>query len=239
MQFTWADGKRFSLATILGYTRDAQLSWTITLGESAVQQLVEYVQSVSGGMAITDQPSSEVYLQWQPSPSHLFVSLAGGEAIPIAIPCMPAVMPGNVPMLRSPLSQIVVEQEVLQKGLMSFKQQWEGLQQNTPALDTIEISFGLSGATSSMTLSVGPIDAPLVVSVPGTDCIFSSPEIRLRLDFTSFQHIIAAAQGRVQRWQMRVGNTAEAMQFIPEFESHFARAVSSIWIHELRNVAGG
>jgi hypothetical protein len=122
---------------------------------------------------------------------------------------------------------------------MSLKQQWEGLQPDVPALDTIEISFGLVGATSSMVLSVGPIDAPFVVSVPGTDCILSNPEIRLRLDFTSFQHIIAAAQGRVQRWQMRVGRTAEALQFIPEFESQFAWAGSSIWIHELRNVAEG
>lgn len=239
VQFTWADGKRFSQATIQGYAGDTQPSWTITLGESAVQQLVQYLQSVSGEIAFNDQPSSEVYLQWQPSPSHLFVSLAGGDTIPINIPCMPAAMRGNAPMLRAPLSQIVVKQEVLLEGLMSLKQRWVGLQSDAPALTTIEISFGLSGTTSSMTLSVGPIDAPLVVSVPGTDCILSSPEIRLRLDFTSFQHIIAAAKGRVQRWQMRVGGTVEALQFIPEFESQFAWAGSSIWIHELRNVAGG
>jgi hypothetical protein len=190
VQFTWADGKRFSQATIQGYAGHTQPSWIITLGESAIRQLVQYLQSVSGEIAFNEQPSSEVYLQWQPSPSYLFVSLAGGDTIPVNIPCMPAAMPGNIPILRAQLSQIVVEQEVLLKGLMSLKQRWEGLQLDAHVLDTIEISFGLSGTTSLMTLSVGPIDAPLVVSVPGTDCILSSPEIRLRLDFDAISIVV-------------------------------------------------
>lgn len=239
LQFTWADGKRFSQATIQGYTGEAQPSWTITLGESAVRQLVDYAQHTFGEIALDGQPLSELCLRWQPSPSYLFVSPAGEDSIPVVIPCMPAAIPGNVPMLRSPLSQIAVEQEVLLEGFMLLKQQWEGLQPDAPALATIEISFGSPGTTSLMVLTVGPIDAPLVTPIPATDGILSGQEIRLRLDFTSFQHVIVGAQGRVQRWRMRVGRDAEALQFIPEFESQMAWAGSSLWIHELRDVAGG
>jgi hypothetical protein len=73
----------------------------------------------------------------------------------------------------------------------------------------------------------------------GTDGILSGTEIRLRLDFTSFQHGIVGAQGRVQHWRMRVGRAAEALQFILKFESQMAWAGSSLWMHELRNVAEG
>jgi hypothetical protein len=73
----------------------------------------------------------------------------------------------------------------------------------------------------------------------GTDGILSGTEIRLRLDFTSFQHGIVGGQGRVQRWRMRVGRAAEALQFILKFESQMAWAGSSLWMHELRNVAEG
>lgn len=124
-------------------------------------------------------------------------------------------------------------------GLMTLKQQWERLQPVAPALATMELSFGSPGTTSSMAISVGPIDMPLVVSIPGTDCTLSGPEIRLRLDFTSFQHVVVSAHGRVQRWRIRVGRDAEAVQFIPEFESQMAWANSLLWLHELRDVADG
>ena len=241
LQCTWADGQRFSQATIQGHAHAIQPSWTITLGSSAVLQLVDYLQHVSGEIASDSQspPEPELLVWWQPSPSHLFVSQAHESGGAVVIPCMPAAMAGNAPMLRPPLSQITVEQEVLIAGLMTLKQQWERLHPDASALATIEISFGSPGTTSSMALSVGPIDTPLVVSIPDTDCILSGPEIRLRLDFTSFQHVVACAQGRVQRWRMRVGRDAEALQFIPEFESQMAWADSSTWVHELRDVAGG
>jgi hypothetical protein len=38
---------------------------------------------------------------------------------------------------------------------------------------------------------------------------------------------------------MRLGRAAEALQFILKFESQMAWAGSSLWMHELRNVAEG
>lgn len=53
-----------------------------------------------------------------------------------------------------------------------------------------------------------------------------------------------SARGRqctwgVQRWRIRVGRDAEAVQFIPEFESQMACANTLLWLHELRDVADG
>lgn len=240
LQCTWADGKRYSQATIQGQTRETPY-WTITLGSSAVQQLVDFLQHVPGEGALNDQPpsESELLVWWQLSSSRFFVSNAYQGNIAVAIPCMPASMPSTSPVLRPPLSQITVEQEVLLTGLMTLKQQWEGQHPDAPAFTTIEISFGSPGATSTMVLSVGPIEAPLAVSVPGTDCVLSGPEIRLHLDFVSFQHVVAITQDRIRRWRLDVGRDADAVQFNPEFDHEMAWANSFIWVHELRDVAGG
>lgn len=241
LQFTWADGKRFSQATILGYAGDAQPSWTMTLGERAVRQLVDYMQHLSGEIMFDGQQPTEpeLLVWWQPSPSRFFVSQASESNDPVVMPCMPAAVPGNTPVLRPPLSQITIEQESLLTGMMTLKHQWEKLHPDATTLTTVEISFDSSGSASTMTLSVGPINNPLFVSIPGTDYILSGPEIRLSLDFISFEHMVNRAQGRIQHWRMRVGLDAEALQFIPEFESHMAWANSLVWFHELRDVAEG
>ncbi len=244
LQFTWADGKRFSQASIQGYTRDAQPSWTITLGISAVQQLADYLRPVSGEsgeIALDGQLplEPELFVWWQPSPSRFFLSQARESNVPVVIPCMPATIPSNAPVLRPPLSQITIEQDLLLNGLMTLKQQWERLHTDAPALASIEISFGSPGTASTMMLLVGPIEAPSFVSMPGIDCILSSPEIRQRLDFTSFQHVVANAQDRIRRWLIRVGRDADAVQFIPEFDDGINQVESSRWIHELRDVATG
>ncbi len=241
VQFTWADGQRFSQTTIQGYTRDAQPSWTITLGRSAARQLVDYLQYVTGEIALDDQPlsASELLVWWQSSPSRFFVSQTRESSVPVAISCMPTAMSGNAPVLRPPLSQITIEQDLLLNGLMTLMQQWKRLHLDAPALDSIEISFGLPGVSSTLTLSVGPIEAPLFISIPGVDCLLSSPGIRQRLDFASFQHVVANAQGKVRGWRLCVGRDANAVQLIPEFDSEMAWAGPFKWIHELRDVAGG
>lgn len=241
LQFTWADGKRFSQATIQGYSRDAQPTWTITLEGSSMRQLVDYVQRVSGEIALDGQPppEPELLVWWQPSPSRFFISQASESNVLATIPCMPAAMPGNAPVLRPPLSQITIEQESLLTGSMTLKQEWERLHPDATALTTIEISFGPSGSASTITILVGTIDAPLVVSIPGTDCVLSGPEIRLRLDFVSFQHVVVSTQGRIRRWLLHVGRDADEVQFIPEFDHEMDWADSLAWIHELRDVAGG
>ena len=241
VQFTWADGRRFSQAAVQGYTRDAQPSWTVTLGSSAARQFADYLQHVSAKLALDDQPlfEPELLVWWQPSPSRFFVSLARESNVPVVIPGMPGAMPGNAPVLRPPLSQITIEQGLLLNRLITLKQQWERLHPDAPAPASIEISFGTPGTESTMLLSAGPIEAPLTVSIPGTDCILSSPEIGQRLDFTSFQHVVANAQGKVRGWRLCVGRDADAVQFIPEFDSEMGWADSSLWLHELRDVAEG
>ncbi len=238
LQCTWADGKRYSQATIHGQTRERPF-WTITLGSSAVQQLIDFLQHASEEMAPEDQSPPELYLWWRPSPSSFFVSHAYESSIPVAIPCMPASTPSYTSVLRPPLSQMTVEQELLLTGLMTLKQQWENLYSDASSLDMIEMSFGSPGTVPTMTLSVGPIEAPLVVSMPSTGSILSGPEIRLRLDFASFQHVIASAHDRIYRWRLCVGRDADAVQFITEFDHEMAWANSLIWVHELRDVAGG
>jgi hypothetical protein len=48
--------------------------------------------------------------------------------------------------------------------------------------------------------------------------MLSGPEIRLRLDFASFQHVVASAQDRIRRWRLCAGRDADAVQFIPDFD---------------------
>lgn len=242
LQCTWADGKRFSQATIQGHAPEAQPAWTITLGSRAVQQLADFLQYMASGVAFDDQPpsESELLLWWQPSPSRFFVSQAHIEsAVPVVIPCMPAAMSSTIPVLRPPLSQITIEQELLLTGFVTLKQQWERLHADAPALTSWELSFGSPGTTSTMLLSVGPMEAPLVVSMPGTNCMLSGPAIKLCLDFASLQHVIASAQNRVRRWRLSAGRDADSVRFIPEFDHEMVWADSLVWFHELRDVGGG
>ena len=241
LQCTWADGNRYSQASIQVYALDALPSWTVTLGISAVQQLAAFMHQVRGQRTITNLAPSEydVYMWWQPSPSRLFVSQAHEGSFPMAIPCMPAAMPGNMPVLHPPLSQVVVEQDALMAGLMSLKQQSEISHHGASALETIELSFDTPGVTSTLLLSAGPIDAPLISSLPITECILGGLDVRLRLAFASFQHVVTNTQVEVSHWRMRIGCDADAVWFTPEFDSEIAQAESSDWIHELRDVAEG
>ncbi len=83
----------------------------------------------------------------------------------------------------------------------------------------------------------------LVVSIPGTDCILSGHQIRLRLDSGSFQHVVASTQDRIRRWRLCAGLDADAVQFIPAFDHKMVWADSllcfTIMFHELCDVAGG
>src|SRR5947209_13251933 len=100
----------------------------------------------------------------------------------------------------------MIEHELFIAGLLAFKQDWR--KRDSDASEMIELTFGTPGPVSALQLSIGPIEAPLVISVPGTECILSGPEIRLRLDLASFWHILTNAQGRVLRWQLRAGSDA-------------------------------
>ena len=142
-------------------------------------------------------------------------------------------------ILRPTLSQITINQESLLTGLMTLKHQWERLHPDTPAPASIEISFDTPGAISTIQLSTGPIESPLVLTVPSKDCLLSSPRIGLRLDLASFQHIVSNGPGRVRCWYIRVDRDVAAMQFVLEFDRKMTWADSLTWIHELRDVAGG
>ncbi len=241
LQCTWADGKCYSQASIQVDAREALPSWTVTLGIAAVQQLAALLQQVcdQSSMAARSLSEDEVSMWWQPSPPRLCISPAPEGNFPLALPCMLAAMPGNVAAPHPPVSQIVVEQAALLSGVSSLKQQWEMSHPGASALETIELSFDTPGVTSILLLSVGPIDAPLFVLLEATDCILGGPEIKLRLDFLSFQHVVMNTSEEVRRWRLRIGGDATAVQFIPEFESEIAQVESGDWIHELRNVAEG
>src|SRR6266516_3400418 len=162
VQCIWADGKRFSQATIQAYAREPQPSWTITMGSSAISQLAEFLQHIPGVIASGGQPQSELFLWWQSS--RFFVRQANVErSVPLVVPCMPAAMSGNFPVLRPQLSQIMIEQELLFAGLMALKQNW-GVRDSVTS-ETIELTFGRQGPVSDLQLSIGPIEAPLVISV--------------------------------------------------------------------------
>jgi hypothetical protein len=122
---------------------------------------------------------------------------------------------------------------------MHTEQQDDPLSASKHFAPVLEWSLGSPGITSTILLSIGPMEAPLVVSMPGTDCVLSGPGIRLRLDFASFQHVIANARDRVRRWQLCAGRDADSVRFIPEFDHEMAWADSLLWFHELRDMAGG
>jgi hypothetical protein len=241
LQCTWADGKRYSQASIPVNPREALPSWTVTLGIGAVQQLAAFLQQVHDQSSIADRSLSEdeVSMWWQPSPPRLCISPTPQGIFPLALPCMQAAMPGNVAAPHPPVSQIVVKQAALLAGVASLKQQWEISYPSASALETIELSFDSPGVISTLQLSVGPIDAPLLVLLEARDCILDGPEIRLRLDFSSFQHVVMNTPEEVRHWRLRVGRDANAVQFVPEFESEIAQVESGDWMHELRNVAEG
>jgi hypothetical protein len=241
VQCIWADGNRYSQASILGYASDDVPSWTATLGIRAEQQLATFMKQVQR-QGMTDNLALSEYdvaVRWQSSTLNLFFSHKRDSNFQKTIPNMPAVLLSNVAAPHPPLSQLVVEQDALRAGLMSLKQQWEISQPRASALEAIELSFDTPGVTSTLLLSVGPIDAPLLVLLEATDCILGGPEIKLRLDFLSFQHVVMNTPEEVRRWRLKIGGDATAVQFIPEFDSEMAQVESSDWIHELRNVADG
>lgn len=241
VQCIWADGNRYSQASILGYASDVVPSWTATLGIRAEQQLATFMKQVQSQRMIDNLAPSEydVSMRWQPSTSNLIFSQERDGNFQKAIPNMPAVMPSTVAAPHPPLSQLVVEQDGLMAGLMSLKQQWEMSQPGASALEAIELSFDTPGVTSTLLLSVGPIDAPLLVLLEATDCILGGPEVRLRLDFSSFQHVVTNKLEGVRRWRIRISRDANKVQFIPEFDSELAQVEFGTWFHELRDVAGG
>lgn len=241
LQCTWADGNRYSQASVKVDARDVLPFWTVTLAISAVQQLATFLQQEHGQRSIAERVPSEddVAMWWQPSPPRLFVSQTQVGNFPLAIPCMPAAMPGNIAPPHPTLSQIVVEQDALIAGLMSLKQQREISQLGASTLEAIELSFDTPAATPKLQLLAGPIDAPLIASLPIIECIMAGPDVRLRLDFASFQHVVTNTQEELRRWRIRIGRDDDAVQFIPEFDSEIAQAESGSWIHELRDVAEG
>ena len=193
-------------------------------------QIAEFLQHLNS-------EDTELLVWRQSSPSHLCVTpVERASNVPFAVPCIPAVLPGAATTLRHPLSQIIIEQEQLFISLTALKQNWEAIYPVTSSPETIELLFG---NVSALQLSIGPIEEPLVISIPGMDGLLIGPEIRLRLDFAALQHIITSAQGTVQRWQLRVGRDADMVQFLPEFYPYLPWTDDLAWRHELRDVAGG
>jgi len=230
LQCIWADGKRYSQAAIPGHASAIQQAWTITLGSRAVTQLTEFLQRSAS-------EDTDLLVWRQFSPSRLCaIPVLHASRVPFAVPCMPAVLPGAVPPLRPPLSQIIIEQEQLFLGLTALQQNWEARNPVASSPATIELVFG---NVSALQLSIGPIEEALVISIPGMDGLLVGPEIRLRLDFAALEHIIASAQGTVQRWQLRIGRDAEMVQFLPEFDPLSPWTDALAWRHELRDVAVG
>ncbi|HVB74084.1 MAG TPA: hypothetical protein VNE38_11075, partial [Ktedonobacteraceae bacterium] len=240
LQCAWADGKRASQATIQSYAQETPPFWTVTLGSSAMLHLAEFLQRIPTVVTAADQLPCDLLLWWEAAPARLFVTQSHAESrVPLVLPALPASMPDNFPVLRPPLSQIMIEQEQLVTGLTMLAQNWQMGETNTSLPETIELSFGAPGAVSVVQLAIGPMEAPLVASVPGADYLLSGPAITLRLDLASCWHVLASAQDRVRRWQLCVGRDADAVQCVPEFDPDMVWANALAWRHELRDVAGG
>lgn len=239
LRCSWADGRRSSQATIPISVPEPSVSWTITLDRMAAEHLAEFVRN-QAGVPVQNQSQAELLIWLQSSPSRLCVTQANAESsVPLAIPCLPASMSATFPVLRPPLSQITIAHDQLVTGLMVLAQNWQMGELNTSLPETIALSFGSSEAVSAVRLALGPIDAPVELSIPGTDNILNGPAITLQLGLASFRHILTSAQDCVRRWRLYVDRDAAAVQFAPEFGHDLTWADVLAWRHELRDVAGG
>jgi hypothetical protein len=237
LQCNWADGRRSSQATMQVSAPKTHESWAVTLDGTAIARLAEFLQQIPDLIHSNYPPSADILLWLQPFPLRLCMTQTHMDSsVPVIIPCSPANVPGSFSVLRPPLSQIVIEQEQLLAGFTTLEQQWQMRASSSSLPETIEMSFGVPGVLSTLQLSIGPIEAPLSVSVPGTDCVLHGPGITLRLDMTSLKHIVSCATHRVQCWQLSVGRDADTVQFEPQFEEEMIWANTLAWRQELRDV---
>jgi hypothetical protein len=240
LQCIWADGNRYSQASLVGESNTIDQPWTATFNIERIRSLNsmwQFIKKEKPYLFIEEEHSElELFLNRNSSPCQLFITYQYHRRFlstkaALTTPCTQAVMPGPFPVQRSPISRITVARNALQQALTV-------LEPHSPAV--VELTLTVTNKIPSLTLSTGRIESPVTTTIPASDVVLNGPTIKLRLDFAAFHHILIstadsfAGTTLFQSWQLTIDSYAETLHFTPSVES--TQNASLIWKHELRSV---
>ncbi|HYU76474.1 MAG TPA: phospholipase D family protein [Ktedonobacteraceae bacterium] len=239
LQLIWADGRRYSQASLPTHNETVKQSWAITLNRKQIRALGDVLRILKEEDFFVKRAQQQFHVRLNTSPYTLSIAYLRNpmdrfSSVAMITPCTAASIPGNFQILHPPLSCITIAHEHLQNALITLKQEWESMHTTGYPLTIVELSFATPGATSSLTLSTGQIEASITRSIPGTDCTFAGSEARLRIDIDALQQVIASRSENVHSWRLCVDRYADAVQFVPEL-AVFADT-TLVWRHEMRNL---
>lgn len=235
---TWADGRRFSRATIAAPALNLDSTdqfWSITLAPEQVNHLVAMLLEHSQPADTLPDLSLffSLILSSSQMPTMLSLSPESRISEPYQFPCTVATPAGNVPLQRPPLTQIAIEHAHLTEALTALAQEWEQKHDAAHPLRIVEMGFTVRQKVPYLVLSTGQIAVPAVLSVPVSDYTVHGPELHLRLDVPSLHQVLASAQGRVQNWHLTIDRDATSIHFSPEPSP--VGSSTLLWRHELRH----
>ena len=242
LRLIWADGNRYSQASLPVQSNSQQPSWSVTFTSKQIRMFGKMVQNqdLKKAQFLTKNAEQRFYLSLnRGSHSPLYIAYLLNPARRwsgrvLELPYTQAIFPGNFPTLRTPISRITVSHQQVHAALLSLKQEWESLHPSANPLTIIELSLTTSGTSHTLTLSTGQIDTPITRSVEGTDGSIAGPQIRVRLDCASLQQVLNSAQQQVNRWQLCIDRNADAIQCLPEPD--ILSDSTLLWRHQLRSL---
>lgn len=229
LQFIWADGKRYSQATLSIADSSHLQPWSVTLNVEQIHMLGNELQRLQKKGYFAAETQRQLWFHLNTKPYELCISYIrkperSDRTNTIVLPCTPSSMPGNFPTQRAPVSQITIDHIALKETLAVLSQQPSNI---------VELWLDTSGTQSHLTLSTGQIEDPITLSLPGQHCILNGPSVKLRLDLPSLEHIVNSTD-KIQNWQLRIDRYAETVQFSSQLD--MSQAIFSAWKHELQHL---
>lgn len=248
LQCIWADGKRLSRATILGTASVGQeqaslSSWALTLDTNSISFLMLHLRHIDielQEMLQIEHSRLAFSLEAYPR-QHLCISyihIPGKNVFcSINLPYTLTSIPGNYPILRSPTSHITVQSTFFKDAIKTLYEQWHAANPQEREVTAIELFFNTPGPNSALTLTIGHINAPLALSIPGKDSVISGPEVRLRLDIAALWQIVASASSKkAHSWHISTDRDFDIVHF--DREPSILNDSALLWRHQLWNLPG-
>lgn len=245
IQCIWADGKRYSQATIAAQSTNTQSAWAITLTGETIRVLGTFLQEFLQGREATSleaqkEPDLDVFLQTSPYQLSLTQHNSTTANNTITLPCMQASLPGGFPSLRPPISQVTLENSaltaLLEKLTALVQTRHESHEREYAPLSVVECNIDNPGKLSSITLSINSPEGTITDDLPANDCVLAGPPITFRFDYMALRQVLVGAEGKVDRWHIRIDRNADVAQFVPE--PPILEGVGWGWWHQVWNVVG-
>lgn len=223
LRCVWADGKRFSQATITGRAIISQQPWTLTLDiqqVSVLQHLLNLQADIASG-----QDEIALYFSEENALGRLHIIRQYAENIVGEVNITGSLTnpPSPFPRLHSPLSRITVNHHQLAQIPVLIEQQI------SPQPILIQMSLKDIAGEIGLQITAEAFDSSAVISIPGTEITLIGPSLSLSLDYRAFHQVLTRAPRQMTTWQIGIDRDATAVQFLPNDGDNIWRS----WKHQL------